>query len=410
MSGHEALREWAGSYLRTLCVDIGERVVGSEGNRRATRFFEKRLRALGWQTEVAEFEAMDWADGGASLDVAGASFDVRPSPYSLGCSVEAELVAASTIEELEALDCAGRIVLLHGGIAREQLMPKGFVFYNPESHRRIVARLESCGARALVCATGRNAALAGGVYPFPLIEDGDFDVPSVFTTEEEGPRLLGFVGRTARLESRSERVAGTGCNVLGRRGAAGAGRVVLTAHIDAKKGTPGAIDNGTGVVVLLLLAELLGEYAGPHRLEIVALNGEDYWAVPGQMKYIEANHGRFDDVLVNVNIDGAGYREGPSAFSFFGLTPALHRAALEVMAEHAGVVEGAPWPQGDHSIFVQHGRPAIAASSKWFIDHMADQTITHTPADEPGIVDLDRVVELARAIAAFVARVPAAGR
>ncbi|MBK9392004.1 MAG: M28 family peptidase [Bacteroidetes bacterium] len=32
--------------------------------------------------------------------------------------------------------------------------------------------------------------------------------------------------------------------------------MVVTAHIDAKKGTPGAIDNATGVIVLLLLSEL----------------------------------------------------------------------------------------------------------------------------------------------------------
>ncbi|MEZ4997668.1 MAG: hypothetical protein R2758_09480 [Bacteroidales bacterium] len=32
----------------------------------------------------------------------------------------------------------------------------------------------------MIGATGRSSALAGGVYPFPLIEDGDFDIPSVY--------------------------------------------------------------------------------------------------------------------------------------------------------------------------------------------------------------------------------------
>ena len=44
----------------------------------------------------------------------------------------------------------------------------------------------------------------------------------------------------------------------------------MTAHIDAKKGVPGAIDNATGVITLLLLAERLSRYRGPHILEIFA--------------------------------------------------------------------------------------------------------------------------------------------
>ena len=63
-----------------------------------------------------------------------------------------------------------------------------------------------------------------------------------------------------------------------------------------------------------------------------------------------------------------------------------------------GITEGIQWPQGDHSIFVQQGCPAIAVSSKWFIDHMDSQAITHTPKDNAGIVDCRKVVEIAEAL------------
>ncbi len=40
------------------------------------------------------------------------------------------------------------------------------------------------------------------------------------------------------------------------QGLAGAtGKIVMWAHIDAKAGTPGALDNRTGVATLLLLAD-----------------------------------------------------------------------------------------------------------------------------------------------------------
>ena len=55
------------SYLNTLCHEITERCVGSEGNRQATYFFEKELTSLGWETTMPEFDAMDWEENGAVL-------------------------------------------------------------------------------------------------------------------------------------------------------------------------------------------------------------------------------------------------------------------------------------------------------------------------------------------------------
>ena len=211
-------------------------------------------------------------------------------------------------------------------------MPKNFVFYNPEEHQRIIALLEQGQPAAIVCATGRNSSLAGGAYPFPLIEDGDFEIPSVYMTEEEGARLVQYAGKTAALKSNSSRIPGKGYNVIGRKGSPSGGRLVVTAHIDAKKGTPGAIDNASGVIVLLLLAELLRDYDGSRQIELAAFNGEDYYAVPGQMLFLRQNQERFHEILLNINIDGAGYKEGLSAFSFFGLPEEMERNAREVIS------------------------------------------------------------------------------
>jgi len=173
---------------------------------------------------------------------------------------------------------------------------------------------------------------------------------------------------------------------------------MLVAHIDAKKGTPGAIDNATGVMALLLIAEMLGDYGGDRMLEIVALNGEDYYAVPGQMDYIHKNQNKFNEVILNINIDGAGFKDGKSTFSLFGLPEEMKEKVNGLLAVYNGITEDIQWPQGDHSIFIQQGCPAIAVSSKWFIDHMDSQTITHTPKDNPGIVDCRKVVEIAEAL------------
>lgn len=398
----EPLIQKSQNYLHAFCVEITDRSVGTDGNRAATSYFEKIASSMGWHIETQDFDAIDWIDGGASLCCGEVSFQVYVSPYSMGCDVDGQLISASNLEELEKVDLTGRLLLLHGEIAKEQLMPKNFVFYNPQEHQWIISVLENGAPLAIVSATGRNASLAGGVYPFPLIEDGDFDIPSVYMTDDEGNRLLPYEGKTVLLRSISNRVPGKGCNMIARKGRQSAKSIVVTAHIDSKKGTPGAIDNASGVVVLLLLAELLRDYDGDRQVELVALNGEDYYAVPGQMLYVNRNQERFQEILLNINIDGAGYKEGKSAFSFYGLPEEIEESIKHVIDQWDGVIEGTPWVQGDHSIFIQYGCPAVAVSSQWFTEHIDSQDITHTSKDNIDIVDCGKLVEIAQALNQFI--------
>jgi len=386
------------NHLNKICINLPERPTGSQGNRLATKYFFDQVSQFGWEVESTKFTAMDWEENGAELDVGINKYMLYPSPYSLGCDVEAELVAAGTLPELIEIECTERVLVLHGELVKEQLMPKNFVFYNPDEHQQIIAALESKHPKAIICITSRNAALAGGVYPFPLIEDGDFDIPSVYTTEENGSKLLAYVGEQVHLISSTKRIFGDSYNVVASKGHRRGKKIIITAHIDAKKGTPGAIDNATGVVVLLLLAELLRDYSDRLKIELVAFNGEDYYAAPGQMIYLDQIQNSFDDIILNINIDGAGYLDGPSAFSTFELPDHLGETVDQVLDNYDGIVAGIPWYQGDHSIFLQQGIPAIAVSSNWFVDHIDNQDITHTPKDHPRIVECQKIVDIALAI------------
>ena len=390
------------AYMNKLCVAISERCVGSEGNKQATEYFEKKLSSFGWRTYLQEFQAIDWYDGGARLTVGDQDFEVFVSPYSLGFHGTGQLASASHLSELKSGEFQGKILLLSGEIAKEQLMPKNFVFYNPEEHQQIISFLEKSKVKAIISATGRNPSLAGGVYPFPLIEDGDFNIPSVYMTEEEGMRLMSYIGKEATLKSVSKRIPSNGCNVIGNIGKGDSERIVITAHIDSKKGTPGAIDNATGIAVLLILAELLKHYSGNKQIEIVALNGEDYYAASGQMKYIMENQGNCKNVLLNINIDGAAYKDGKTTFSFFDLPEDVLQKAMKIVNHFPNITEGIQWPQGDHSIFLQYGRPAMAISSQWFTENIESQDITHTAKDNLGIVDFHKIIEIAEAIKELV--------
>ncbi len=392
----------ARQHVDYLCNVIQERRVGGEGNRKATDYFKKVVVQNGWNVEETELSVIDWKTKGAQLSCEDIFFEAESSPYALGCDLEGELIAVNSLEMLKKTEINGKIVFLYGEIAAEQISPKNFVFYNPDHHQELVAILEKGSPLAIVCATERNSAVAGGVYPFPLFEDGDFDIPSVFMKDTEGEKLLHCNHKIVKLISIATRIPSTALNVVARKGNLNAPKIVISAHIDAKIGTPGAIDNATGVSVLLLLSELLKEYNGPYLLELVAFNGEDYYGVPGQMKYIEQHEGNFEKVLLNINIDGAGYKSGISAFSPFDLPQEIQMIFNHVIQEHKNIELGEPWVQGDHSIFVQFGRPAIAVTSSWFIENMECQDITHTPKDNLGIVNFERLPEIAIAITDLV--------
>lgn len=398
------LEQKASAYLHILCEEVGSRQVGAQGNREATDFFAAALATLGFEIQTPAFDCMAWRAGSARLEVGGMGFTAEPSPYSLGCRIHAPLVVVSTLDELEQAGAAQQILLLHGAIAQEQLMPKNFPFYNPVHHQHIIRLLETKQPAAIITATARDAAMAGGLYPFPLIEDGDFDIPSVYITDEAGERLAQYAGQTIFLASQAERMAARGCNVIARRGVDQARRVVVCAHIDAKMGTPGALDNAGGIVTLLLLGELLADYAGSLGLEIVAINGEDYYSSPGEQLYLAMNAGRFDTITLNINLDGVGYREGKDAYSLYECPDETAVTIQNVFATAGNLVAGEPWFQGDHAIFVMQGVPALAITSERVAELLA--TVVHTANDVPKLVDARKLVKLAVALRDLITALP----
>ncbi len=391
------LKNRVGSYLDKLCVELPHRHVGSRENRIATDFFAETIAGFGFDVEQPQFECIDWtADSNASLQAGGETFHPFVSPYSLSYTGSAPLVEAASIKALEAADISGKLLLMHGELVQEQLMPKNFPFYNPEHHQHIYSLLEQKQPAAIIAATGRNPELAGAWYPFPLFEDGDFDIPSVYMTDVEGERLLKHADKQAALSFQSERIPSTGCNVIAPNGESASPRLVFCAHIDSKQSTPGALDNGTGVVILLLLAELLADYSGSIRIEIVAINGEDYYGANGEIEYVKANQGRFDDILLAVNMDLAGHRASHTIYSLFGCPESLAGQLHTIFDQNHNFAEGPEWYQSDHSIFIQNGRPAVAITSSDFMKLSTE--ITHTEKDVPALVDSQKLVEIAHSL------------
>jgi aminopeptidase YwaD len=282
--------------------------------------------------------------------------------------------------------------MLHGEIAREQLMPKNFPFYNPDKHRQIIHLLETNHPAAVISASGRNPEMAGGVYPFPLIEDGDFDIPFAYMTEEEGVRLASYTDEKVTLVIEAERRPSSGLNLTASKGLMER-RIAVSAHMDTKDNTPGALDNAASVIVLLLLAERMKDYDGAPGIELIPFNGEDHYSAAGEITYLKTKEGTLNETLLNINIDGVGYRQKNNVFSLYECPEDLTKLIRESLEGQISLAEGQPWYQGDHMVFAMNGVPAIAITSEGFME--IEAKFAHTPEDRTELVDCEQLVEIA---------------
>lgn len=398
----EKLIKSAKKHLSFFCEKTDNRCVGSPGNLSATHYFKEQLINNGWQIEVHEFEAYDWESEYAGIESGELRIKACSSPYSNSCNLETDVEVVSTIKELKKIGAENKILMVKGELTREQLMPKNFVFYNPDHHKKIIALLEKSSAHAIIFIVNKSGFYEGGEYPYPIIEDGDFTIPSVFISEENGELLLNKLPKRLKLISKTKKTPSKGYNIIGKKEGASEKKITITAHIDAKKDSPGAIDNATGVVTMLLLSELLKKYNGQHTLELVALNGEDYYSVPGQMTYIKNHQDNFGDIMFNINIDGAGLNKGKTAYALMNFPTQQADLIQNIFNQFSGLTKGEPWMQGDHGIFLQNGIPAIAISSEWLLNNLQIQQITHTQNDNIHIVNLNKIVELTQAIYSLI--------
>ena len=354
----------ASNYLESLCQVQPNRRTGSAGNREATDFFARVVKDFGYDVDITPFRCLDNIGGPSTLESNSLSFPVFTSPYSNSCSISSKLVTVATMAELENCSCRGRILLMSGEICEEQLMPKNFVFYNPEHHQRTIALLEAKKPAAIITATKKNPDLVGALYPFPLILDGDFDIPVAYCTDVVGDQIKSHEQSPFRLMIESQRIESLANNVIAQKNRQAPAKIVITAHIDSYEDTPGASDNASGTVVLLLLAEMLRAYQGDHCIEIAALNGEDHYSAGGQMDYLARYGNDLGQILLVVNIDDVGYIKGGSAYSTYGLPEDTRAKVDTVFGEYDGLIQGEPWFNGDHMIFVQNGVPAAALTAE----------------------------------------------
>jgi aminopeptidase YwaD len=385
MLTHNALKALIQEHLNELAVAIGARPTGSKNNRIAQAYIARVLAEAGLEVEEQSFDCLDWQDHGVALELDGRPVEARPNPFTPACVVVAPLVSLANIKELEASPLAGKVAVLYGDLTREPLMPKSFTFWNPEEHQTIIQLLEEKQPLAIIAISHQEE------NPAPVFEDGDFRLPSLTLKAGDGRFFLEKTAGEVRLRIESVVRPSQGANVIGRRQGTNGRKVVVCAHFDTKYGTAGAVDNAAGVATLLALAQALEGLTLELDLELVAFNGEDYYSMPGQMKYLENYANEFPRIAMAINIDGVGLRDKRTTVAFFECAEPLVQEVQGILLRHPNMVQTEPWSQGDHMLFSMQRIPSLALTSQG-IESLLDSVI-HTDSDRVNILSPGNIAE-----------------
>lgn len=114
--------------------------------------------------------------------------------------------------------------------------------------------------------------------------------------------------------------------------------VIVCAHFDTKKGVSGAVDNATGIAVLLEFACYFSANPAPYTIKFIAFNGEESGYLGSSYYYEKSkSSGELDNTLMILNLDmvQSNASDPGSPVVFFVVTPsrASLRSFTKVKAE-----------------------------------------------------------------------------
>ena len=135
----------------------------------------------------------------------------------------------------------------------------------------------------------------------------------------------------------------------------------------------------------MAIAEKLKDWHGKSALEFVIMNGEDNYAMPGEMVVSENLVAESNTYKIVVNLDGIGMRGSKIAYSDSELPDDFKEASEKTFSQEEEFVTVDPWPMGDHMVYVAMGVPAIALTSA---EVFAQMDSLHGDADNADVVDV----------------------
>jgi len=360
----ETFRSEAGwSHLETL-VDLGNRMAGSEGERRAAEATRDALADVGARNAHLEsFDVQGWERGHAAIHAGDTTQDCIALPRSPSAEATGPLVDAAhgLPEDFEALAADPDVDLDGAVVVAATNVPD---WYDRFVHRREkYYRAVEAGAAAFVFHNHVEGCLAPtgsvGTGADPIGE-----IPAVGVSKEVGDRLLRrWPGEPVTVAVEAAVSDATSQNVHADLGPDTDEAVLLTSHVDAHDIAEGAGDNGAGTAIVVEIAKALAarEADLDTRVHVVCFGAEEVGLCGSSYDSEQRDPSEVKAVLNN---DGNG-RARDLRFvtnGFDGLERAVETVADRL--DHPLGTVPTLGPNSDHWSYVKWGVPGYQVVSE----------------------------------------------
>src|SRR4051812_38673037 len=343
----------------TALCDFGGRRAGTPDEASALQFAHARLAAIRPTAALEPVPYAGWRCAAATLTSSDGSL-LACNPLLGSASTPAQGISAEVIDlgrgtpedfTRHASEIAGRCVLVR----------HEYPFSAEHVHRR----------RKYGWAIEHGAAAFIIANPFPQSgpvsgssgRGGAAGIPAVASDFESAARLAACGGKHARvhlLVHGEDYTAQTSIALLDMPGSSN-DRIALTAHVDGHVLAESAMDNATGVAVVLAVARAFAPLLARCRRGIrVCLFSAEEWALAGSREYLARLAPAVRAAIaLNINLDTVGGDAQLTALT--SEFPRLESFVRDT-AQAAGLAIGTYAPMmgnSDHYNFAQHGIPAL---------------------------------------------------
>lgn len=315
--------ELAYELVKSLTVEVGPRIAGSEGDKRAVAWAEQKLQSLGFDKVYKQpVRVRNWSRGAAQATVL-TPFQQSMVVTALGGSVatpegglKAEVVMFDSLEALQSASeeqVKGKVVFINKKMSRDRA-GKG---YGPVVIGRSRGAIEAArlGAHAVIIrSVGTDQsrfAHTGAMQYSPQVDK----IPAGALSNADADTLeyMFADGQPVTIDlniQAKEHGWQTSYNVVGEiTGTEKPEEVVLIgAHLDSWDEGTGALDDGAGVGIVTAAASLIKSELGALKRTVrVVLYANEEFGLVGAREYVKANADDLGNIIVAAESDfGAG--------------------------------------------------------------------------------------------------------
>lgn len=306
-----------------LTTEVGPRIAGSNGDKKAVAWAEKKLKQLGFDNVYKQpVRVRNWSRGLAKAKVLS-PFQHNLVITALGGSVAtpeggitAEVLMVDSLETLKStpeVQVSGKIVFINKKMQRHRA-GKG---YGPVVIGRSQGAIEAAKVNALaviIRSVGTDSsrfAHTGAMRYSPDVEK----IPAGALSNADADTLEVMFSKSATVTmtvnmQAKEHGWQTSYNVVGEiTGSEKPNEFIhLAAHLDSWDEGTGALDDGAGVGIVTAAANLVKQIAGqPKRSIRVVLYANEEFGLIGANQYVKANKPQLGNIIVAAESDfGAG--------------------------------------------------------------------------------------------------------